>query len=116
MKKAKRGSAMPMAVAVLLMLTAFSILILSTTMLEARMASNRDRKLREQLTIDAIAESYFRTPENGAWDAPDGYTVSSTEGDPNTATYTFSEHGTPRLAVTLRKESDSFVVVAWEYP
>ncbi len=119
MKKSKRrlrrGSAMPMAIAVLLMLTAFSILILSTTMLEVRQAGRRDRLLRERLTVDAIGDSYVAAVAKGeVWTPPEGYTHTTTNEN-DTWGLELSDAGGKCLTITLLKSDGGYTITEWTY-
>ena len=119
-RRLRRGSAMPMAIAVLLMLTAFSILILSTTMLEARHAGRRDRLLRERLAVDAAAKECMAAilPElseddDTVWTAKGYHATGTKEG--NNVQVVLSDNGGECLKITLSKNDSTYTILAWEY-
>ena len=119
-RRLRRGSAMPMAIAVLLMLTAFSILILSTTMLEARQAGRRDRLLRERLAVDAAAESYIAEVLKNAtakdeWANTTGFDVKDPINEGNNVRVTLTKNGKECLKITLSKNDSTYTILAWEY-
>ncbi len=118
-RRLRRGSAMPMAIIVLLMLTAFSILILSTTMLEGRHAERRDRLFRERLAVDAAAEDCLAAvlpaldDSTMEWNG-DGFSAVA-DKDGNNVRVVLSDNGGECLTITLSDDGSGYTITAWTY-
>lgn len=119
-QRRRRGSAMPMAIAVLLMLTAFSILILSTTMLEANQATRRDARLRERLAMDAAAEEYITevlkgTTAKDEWTTTTGFDAEDTINNENNVRVTLKKNNKECLTITLSDHGSGYTITEWTY-
>ena len=94
----KRGVAIEMAIVAMLMITALSLILLTTSIHESKRAKSAREDLASEVAITEVAEAAFAT----------GADVFPSDANPFSAIYTFDGD---TVTVTV-KQSDAVVLVA----
>lgn len=120
-KNHKRGVVIEMAILVIFIVAAVSILIITFSSMGTLRTKKMFNQLKENVLVDTVAEDYVDYLINGKvgeFLGAEGFTISETEAQ-DIITLQFLDNGELKLTVKLEKSFDgvktSYTVYEWKY-
>lgn len=120
-KNHKRGVVIEMAILVIFIVAAVSILIITFSSMGTLRTKKMFNQLKENVLVDTVAEDYVDYLINGKvgeFLGAKGFTISETEAQ-DIITLQFLDNGELKLTVKLEKSFDgvktSYTVYEWKY-